>query len=395
MLKLTIHKADAPSYRAAVLELPEREDLLAEKLERIGVGVTLEKNCQVDKLEGDGGALQALVGTRVNADEMQYLAKRMDSFDGNELLTFRAAVAVEKPANVKDLINLTFNLHCYTVITDFSDVAGIGRNHLLSRQMALSCDELAAIDCDAIGRELIAGGGGTVTPYGVLYRNGNQPELVYNGRQFPEYFYQECEASLMLSPDEDFKGSETLYFPCFEVEIKKALLRLGVAEADKCYTKLDTDRICDSVRGLFETEFVLAENLDALNRLARCYKGFDAQILENYHTVFDYAWPQTPEEAACLAENICDFTVLRDINTAKQYGRYMIEQSGHFESDPNLEEYVDFQKYGEDHIRAEHGVFTDRGYLAYHGTSPLVEEILARTIQAEQTPEQGQQMGGM
>lgn len=395
MLKLTIHKADAPSYRAAVLELPEREDLLAEKLERIGVGVTLEKNCQVDKLEGDGGALQALVGTCVNADEMQYLAKRMDSFDAKELLTFRAAAAVEKPTEVKDLINLTFNLYCYTVITDFSDVAGIGRNHLLSKLTALSCDELAATDCEAIGRELIAGGDGVVIPYGVLYRNGNEPELVYNGRQFPEYFYQECEASLVLSTDQDFKVSETLYFPCFEVEMRKALLRLGVTEPDKCFAKLDADRICDAVRSLFETEFVLAEHLDALNRLTRCYKSFDEQMLEDYHSIFDYAWPQTPEEAACLVENVCEFTVLRDITTAEEYGRYMIEESGHFELDPNLEGYVSFQKYGEDRIRAENGVFTDRGYLAYHGTSQMIQEILARTLPVEQTPDQGQQMEGM
>lgn len=162
MLKAVMRRADAPSYRIAVLELPEREDLLAEKLEQIGVGVTLEKDCRVEKLEGDDGALQALVGACVNADELQYLAKRMESFDAGELLKFRATVAVEKPADLEDLINLTFNLHCYTVITDFSSVAGIGRNHLLSQRGAISGDELAATDCAAIGRELIAGGGGTI-----------------------------------------------------------------------------------------------------------------------------------------------------------------------------------------------------------------------------------------
>lgn len=392
MLKVTLHRNAAPSYRTPVLELPEREDLLAEKLEQIGVGITLEKNCWIEKLEGDGGALQALVGRSVNADELQYLAKRMESFDKNELLKFRAAVTVEKPADLQALINLTFNLHCYTVITDFSDVAGIGRNHLLSTRQAMSSDELAAADCEGVGRELIAGGGGIVTPYGVLYQNGNQPELVYNGRQFPEFFYRECEASLALSTDGDQKVSETLYLPCFDVEIKKALLRLGVAGPDKCHSDLKAGRICEAVRSLFESEFKLTEHLDALNGLARCYMGFDDQTLEKYHTVFDYAWPQTPEEAVCLAENVFEFTALRDIDTAEKYGRYMIEVSGHFDSAPNLEEYIDFQRYGENRIREEHGVFTDRGYLAYHGTSPAVEAILAR--RAEQTPEQGMQMGG-
>lgn len=391
MLKLTIHKADAPSYRAAVLELPEREDLLAEKLERIGVGVTLEKNCQVDKLEGDGGALQALVGTCVNADEMQYLAKRMDSFDAKELLTFRAAAAVEKPTEVKDLINLTFNLHCYTVITDFSDVAGIGRNHLLSKRIALSGNELAATDCEAIGRALISGGDGVVTPYGVLYRNGNEPELVYNGWQFPEYFYQECEAALVLSTDKDFKVSETLCFPCFEVETKKALLRLGVTEADKCYTKLEAYHICGAVLSLFERNFVLAEHLDALNDLARCCQGFDEQAEKNYQAIVEYASPADPLEALLLAQNFWEFTVIPGVHTPEEYGRHMIEDSGHFDLDPNLADYMDFQGYGQQRVQKEKGVFTDYGYITYRGCTTLVEDILEQNVQADQC----QQMGGM
>lgn len=395
MLSVTIHRNDGPSYQMAVLELPEREDLLAEKLERIGVGPTLEQNCRIDRLEGDAGALQALVGSSVNADELQYLAKRMESFDKNELLKFRAAVAVEKAADLKDLINLTYNLHCYTVITDFSDLAGIGRTHLLSKLMSVPCDSLTGPHCEAVGRELIAGGGGTITPYGVLYRNGNQPELVYSGRQFPEYFFRECEATLTLSPDEDFKVAETLYLPCFDVEMKKAFLRLGVTEREKCYAKLEANRICEAVQSLFEREFTLTEHLDALNRLARCYMGFDDQTLEKYHAVFDYAWPQTPEEAVCLAENIFDFTVLKDVSTAEQYGRHMVENSGHFESDPYLEDFVDFQSYGQRRVREEHGVFTDRGYLAYRGSAPLVEEILSRTIPLEEQQDQGQQMGGI
>lgn len=394
MLKAVMRRADAPSYRIAVLELPEREDLLAEKLKQIGVGVTLEKNCRVEKLEGDSGALQALVGANVNADEMQYLAKRLDSFDKREMLAFQAAATAEKLTEVKDLINLTFNLDCYTVISSFTDAAEIGSIHLTALEHGIIPEKVPTAELEAVGRALIAGGDGVVTPYGVLYRNGNQPELLYNGRQFPEYFYQECDISVALTLD---GKTETLYLPCFDVEIEKALLRLGAADSTMCDAEMEQGRICEAIRIVFEEEYQLSEHLDTLNRLARCYQGFDEQALENFHTIFDSAWPQTPEEVLCLAENFYEFTVIPGISTPEEYGRYMIERSGHFELDPNLEEFVDFKSYGEDRVRQEQGVFGDRGYLAYRGTTALVEEILARNMPAEQNaaPEQGQQMGGL
>lgn len=68
----------------------------------------------------------------------------------------------------------------------------------------------------------------------------------------------------------------------------------------------------------------------------------------------------------CLAENIFDFTVLRDLRITEQYRRYLIENSGHFEFDPYLEGFVDFQSYAQRQIWEEHGVFTNYGYFSYY-----------------------------
>ena len=72
----------------------------------------------------------------------------------------------------------------------------------------------------------------------------------------------------------------------------------------------------------------------------------------------------------------------------------MIRESGHFEYDANLESFYNYAQYGNEHIKAEDGLFTSRGYVAYHGTIPLLE--LMQDDPAEQyQKEQGQQMGGM
>ena len=58
----------------------------------------------------------------VNLDELNYLAKRMDSFFGDEETQFFEAIKLEHFTDMKDLINLTFNLDKYTLIKDVSDI---------------------------------------------------------------------------------------------------------------------------------------------------------------------------------------------------------------------------------------------------------------------------------
>ena len=67
----------------------------------------------------------------------------------------------------------------------------------------------------------------------------------------------------------------------------------------------------------------------------------------------------------------------------------MIQESGHFEFDPNLEPYYDYRKYGDDHLAWREGQFNDYGYVAYCG-APAFDELLA-----EKEPEQGMEMGGI
>ena len=51
----------------------------------------------------------------------------------------------------------------------------------------------------------------------------------------------------------------------------------------------------------------------------------------------------------------------------------MIQQSGRFEYDENLDEFYDYEKYGLQRMGEEDGMFTDRGYIAYKGDISLAE----------------------
>ena len=77
-----------------------------------------------------------------------------------------------------------------------------------------------------------------------------------------------------------------------------------------------------------------------------------------------------------------------------EYGRYMIQDSGHYEYDPNLEEFYDYERYGKLRMEKETGAFTEKGYVAYCGTLTL-GELMAGGPAEQHQREQEFQMGGM
>ncbi len=341
MLEIKLHKHDDSLNRTADLFFPANEIDLAEMMNKIDIGITTEKLCVVDEVQCDYGGLQSLVGTRANVDELQYLAKRMDSFDKNEKKTFFAVAEHEKLTEVKDLINLTFNLHCYALIYDFSDVSHIGRKYELSRRMTIPLDEMENTDFLTIGQQLLSGKKRVITSYGVLFHTGNNRELIYNGEQFPEYRWRDdCAAMVVLEYGDDYSDikNEYLYLPCSEVEIKKALCRLGAESLYPCYTMLDCDVISEDVRRIFTEDYPLSEHIETLNKLMQIYVGFDDHSSDDFHAIIDMVQPKTPKDVVLLAENFYEFTVVPQVKTPIDYGRYMIIDSGHYNYDSNLEQ---------------------------------------------------------
>ena len=88
--------------------------------------------------------------------------------------------------DIKDFINLTFCCQEATVITDFSDLKKIGRDHYMNLNGGCALmEELENLDGKETARLLIDSGAGVVTPYGVVYDNGMKLEPLYRGGAFP------------------------------------------------------------------------------------------------------------------------------------------------------------------------------------------------------------------
>ena len=137
------------------------------------IGDAVKADCKVEKIDSFYTVLKRAEMLTVNVEELNYLAKRLDSFDTGEAAQFQAMAHKLELLQLKDLINLTSCCQQATVITDFSDLAAIGRDHYMNLHGgSASVDELNALDGKKTARQLIESDSGTITPYGVVYDNG-------------------------------------------------------------------------------------------------------------------------------------------------------------------------------------------------------------------------------
>ena len=369
MIHAVLGNPNHPEYGVATIPFPIPHDQYAhcmELLEALKIGDAVKADCQVQEINSFYSVLKHTEKLTVNVEELNYLAKRLDGFDMGEATQFQAMAHRLELYELKDLINLTFCCQEATVITDFSDLAAVGRDHYMNLHGGCATvTELEALDGEETARQLIASGSGTVTPYGVVYDNGMKLEQAYDGQFFPCYYYEPRATMVAVtskSEPEDTAHITWLYLPMAQEEIDRALQRAGITEPADARLRLEHSQLPDEVNVLLDMEY---ESLANLNALTQATNDFSMDDIKKLGAAVTLAKPQNAEQVKNLAENLDLFDFAPDAHSPAEYGKYMIQQSGHYEFDENLDEFYDYEGYAQQRINDEDGMFTDRGYIAY------------------------------
>ena len=368
-----------PEYGVATIPFPIPHDQYAhcmELLEALEIGDALKADCQVEEIDSFYSVLKRTEKLTVNVEELNYLAKRLDSFDVGETAQFQAMAHKLELSELKDLINLTFCCQEATIITDFSDLASVGRAYYMNLHGGCATvAELEALNGEETARQLIESGSGTVTPYGVVYDNGMKLEQVYDGQFFPCYYYEPRATMVAATPKSEPENTEHitwLYLPMAQEEIDRVLQRSGIADSADARLRLEHSQLPDEVNVLLDMEH---ESLANLNALAQATDALSTDDIKKLGAAVTLAKPQNAEQVKNLAENLDLFDFAPDAHSPAEYGKYMIQQSGHYEFDENLDEFYDYEGYAQQHMNEEDGMFTDRGYIAYKGYFSI-EEVM-------------------
>ena len=308
----------------------------------------------------------------VNLDEVNFLGKRMDGFFGDEEYQFYEAMKAEGFDTLPDLINLSFNLNRYPLVWDISDMGKIGREYLLTVKGCLPADDADDPKYAEFGRKLIQSGKGVFTEHGLLFVDESTPfQKLYDGQVFPPYVY---DSDVLCIARADYNGkSEYLYLPCEEKAIDKALARLGTALEN---AKITLEDFSVNNPKWFERfkQIAADEGVYELNGLANAINSADTD-LKKLWLVAEYAEVEEAGQLARLAENIGCFKVIEDVSDYEDVGRYIVDNNDCYALHPELEDYFDFNGFGE-HIAEEYGGKFVGGNFIYNDTDTSLLDIL-------------------
>ena len=329
----------------------------------------------------------ALKNWYVNLDELNYLARRMESFDTLEYDQFLIGITKLDSKEVKDLINLTFNLNRFTLCQDVSSYGKIGRAYVLNTEGSVPAYDEDDPKYAAIGKELIDRGLAQITAKGLLiYNPFEKLTEVYDGQTFPEYYYESTLASAEVGYND---RTELILLPGEELAIKKALARLGAPSDQDCEIKFslqngDGNAWEERIEGI-----IRSEGLYAANKMLHSLDTGDMDW-DKLTAAVELADVKSAANIAAVAEDLEEFGFLSDAKDESDIGHFLVDNVDEYGMNIEMEDYFDFSGFGE-HFAEEHdGQFVNGGFV-YFDSDRTLDEFLEEL----ESEDAGMDMGGM
>lgn len=357
------------NYKTTEIEFPVNDDTLERILQEAEMPTdTTLQLFSVDSIQYPE-QLSILVGSVLNLDELNYLAKRLDSFDESEIQQFYAALDQNKTQELKELINLSFNLDKFTLIQDISDMTKVGKEYTINTEGSVPADNRYDEKYAEIGRKLLNSGKGIFTDNGLLFVEDKPIEEVYDGQVFPMFAYNSCVTSV----DIEYNGKcETVFLPDSDLAIGKAVRRLGAPFLEDC--KYTADLYNPKYEKLIDNfdEVLSKEGVMELNHLVKKVDEYDIDI-RKLCAAIEYAGVTSSNDIGILVDNIDDLELITDIDDGDfdEVGRYFINHSDDYDLSEELEDFFDFQQFGVCIAEDRSGQFVSGGFIYYDGNDDM------------------------
>lgn len=174
----------------AILSFPTTTGEVQAVLRAIRVDGLRYEEYMVTEYFSDIPGLAAALPQYADIDELNYLASRLADLSPAGKSAFAAAVQHgEYAGNIQDLINLTYNLDCFTLISSIQNYEDYGR-YLVEHHRDFFLPPAARhyFNYEEYGETASINEGGTLTPQGYIFDNQSPFQTYYSGREVPSEF---------------------------------------------------------------------------------------------------------------------------------------------------------------------------------------------------------------
>lgn len=316
-------------------------------------------------------------------DELNYLEQRLDNLQPEELQTFYATAEAKSYQSCYDLINLTFNLHCYSLIDSSKDSVVLGRELFQKEQLLYTKQEVNWLNSEKYLADLMNRGKPWETSLGLLYPNKNNPTTVDDGENFPLYSHgSSCiEVTLRYQDPKNKTRSELLYLPYTGSDLNKIMERMGTTNRNKVRVTdihVIIPKKYNVLNDLDLSQIRTADDLDALSELAEYYER------TNCHTSYDLKFyveqleivtvEQVNQVSAALLSKELEF--IPHVSTPQEYGHFLFSEQQATRNEPEFTPFMDFEGYGNSKLEGKTVVTSDQGMMIYGEDSVCMVQLL-------------------
>ena len=365
---------DHPYY----INLPCTEKSIEALCKSLKIENNSNTTVSVEDISGDERARLVFKDNTYNLDRLNFLTKLIDSLSENESNTFYALAYITKVKDIKNLINLTYNLNNVTLADNFYDMEEIGKRMYLNAIGGASVKDLESFNGKEYFQNAVRGGmEHAITPYGILFKHDEAYfEEVFDGVHFPFFDYENSIGNINLNYQGD---KEYLFLPFRKTELNKALERLGAKSIEDCSVSLDFPRMTDNVYSAIIGDDEVKNKVNEICSFAERYINMNNDRCKKLDLLVESFEPKNQAELYMIMDNLDEFVVYPNIQNENEYGQYIInEKEKLYYNNGPLAEYIDYEGCGRKFKNQENGVFTEKGYVSYFGYKEELSEMLSK-----------------
>jgi len=402
MIQAVLSNPSHPEYGVATIPFPIPRDQYAhcmELLAALEIGDAVKADCKVEEVDSFYTVLKRVEMLTVNVEELNYLAKRLDSFDTGEAAQFQAMAHKLELFELKDLMNLhggsasvdelnaldgkgtarqltesgkvielpsqRFQQFSRALLADYDFIAE-NKNSIRHNDDARHC----LLILDAEGKD-----GFLVDPQGYNYARysafvPNARSLLTPDMGIDRSYLSPAEPWRNENRDEilrmtlrvEGKPDYTLVLPADEeyLDAVKAYLDIDVfADAMLCDIRFKVPYIGELIR---DTDCPAVEDYNDFAEALEDIWQKDGMLL-TYAAVLEAEKPETLHRACELLQDLDNYQ--RVTEGAYGYGQQRLQETLGLDDEAiyELEGYMDFEKYGQDCMENDCVMQTEFGLL--------------------------------